>query len=1103
MNRLDVQRLATAVVAAACMAAGAVTVAGQQPRLEPAIPSLTEPGHGLDVRARSADGRVTFASRAGRGVLLRGLPGAPAADRALAFVDGYGEPFGLRARTDVRVMGMATADALGQEHVRLQQLHDGVPVTAGELIVHLAGDRVVAVNGHTLSDLPPLLAPSQTPVMAVEAAQALIVKHRAEQAPTAQYAEPRLEVFNRGMIDQGTWPTRLAWFVEATGEQLREFIWIDARSGAVLLNFSQLAEAKNRTVYDVAMGTSLPGTLARSEGGPPSAVLDVNQAYDFAGQTYDYFFTNYGRDSFDNAGAEIRSSVRYRHPSAPGSPYQNAFWNGSQMVYGEGFAAADDVVAHELGHAVTDRSASLLYYYQSGALNESFSDIFGEAMDLTTGLTAGDLPAQRWLLGEDLSIGAIRNMTNPNAFGDPGKMSDAQFFCRSDGWTGPNSDSGGVHINSGVPNHAFALMVDGGTYNGRTVTGIGLAKAGLVQYRVLTTYLTSGSNFSDNATALNQSCTDLVGVGGITANDCTQVATAVLAVEMSNPWPCAGATPPPATYCPLGGNAAPFFSDGFESGSANWSMSSTTTENWGVIVDFAKTGVRSAYGEDIQFSSDHRMAMTNAVLVPANARMSFDHAFEFEHFQTSFYYDGAVLEYSTNGTTWNDAGALIDAGQAYNGTLEAVNPLGARSAFVRSSFGYSASRLNLAALAGQSVRFRFRVGTDETVGSLGWVVDNVRLYTCITTTSPPTTVNDAYSTAFQTPLNIAAPGLLANDNSNGGGVMTASLDTNPASGSLILSADGGFSYTPNAGFSGTDSFTYHAVNPNGPGNIATVTITVSAVPTTPQAPTALYAASVVGNTLTLRWTPPASGPAPTGYILEGGVSPGEVLASIPTGSAAPIYTIVAPTGSFYVRMYTQTAAGRSAAASNEIRVHVNVPVPPSAPANLLGMVNGSTIALAWKNTFAGGAPSDVLLDVTGTLAATLSVGPGESFQFPAVPNGTYTFSLRAENGAGVSAASNSVTLTFPGPCSGVPQVPANLLTMKSGSTIFVYWDPPAAGPAPTVYVLDVTGAFSGSFATGGRALSGAAGPGTYNLSVRAANSCGNGASTAAQSVTIP
>ena len=123
--------------------------------------------------------------------------------------------------------------------------------------------------------------------------------------------------------------------------------------------------------------------------------------------------------------------------------------------------------------------------------------------------------------------------------------------------------------------------------------------------------------------------------------------------------------------------------------------------------------------------------MVNAVAVPAGAYLYFDQAFEFDQ-DSSGYYDGGVIEYSTNGTTWNDASALIDRGQPYVGTLspDFGNPLGGRTAFVGSSFGYTGTRLNLSSLSGQNVRFRWRIGTDDVFGGDGWSVDNVRLYQC-------------------------------------------------------------------------------------------------------------------------------------------------------------------------------------------------------------------------------------------------------------------------------------------------------------------------------------------------------------------------------------
>ncbi|MGE3884976.1 MAG: Ig-like domain-containing protein, partial [Vicinamibacterales bacterium] len=371
----------------------------------------------------------------------------------------------------------------------------------------------------------------------------------------------------------------------------------------------------------------------------------------------------------------------------------------------------------------------------------------------------------------------------------------------------------------------------------------------------------------------------------------------------------------------------------------------------------------------------------------------------------------------------------------------------------------------------------------------------------VTQGTPPTTVNDAYDTNAGTPLNIAAPGVLGNDNSNGGGALTAELMSTTTSGVLALNANGSFTYTPNPGFIGADGFTYRAVSSVGPGNTATVGITVSD-PTTVQPPTGLYASSIAGNTVTLRWTPPASGAVPTNYVIEGGVSPGQVLASLPVGNTTPIYTFPAPTGAFFVRVHTLSGATRSVA-SNEIRIFVNQPAAPSAPADLVGLVNGGSIALAWRNTFAGGAPGGIVLDVSGALTTSLPLGLTDSFQFNGVPGGTYTLSLRAINGAGSSPSSNAITLTFPSPCTGAPLPPSNFLAYRVGRTLFVVWDPATSGPAPTSYSLSVTGAFAGTFGTPGRSLSGAVGPGTYHLSVAAANACGSSAATPVQTVVVP
>lgn len=370
------------------------------------------------------------------------------------------------------------------------------------------------------------------------------------------------------------------------------------------------------------------------------------------------------------------------------------------------------------------------------------------------------------------------------------------------------------------------------------------------------------------------------------------------------------------------------------------------------------------------------------------------------------------------------------------------------------------------------------------------------------TGAPPIGQNDGYTVAVNGSLTVPAPGVLGNDQSPGGHVLSAALVSPPAHGVLSLSANGGFTYTPAPGYVGGDMFQYRPGDVNGQGNDTAVVLTVSGV-TTVQPPSGLVAAAINGHTVTLQWTPPTAGPAPTSYVIDGGLSPGDTLASLPTGGAIPVYTFAAPTGSFYVRVRA-VAGNTSSAPSNEIQIHVDVPVPPSAPADLLGVANGSTLGLAWKNTFAGGAPTGLTLQVTGALTASLPLPMSDHFTFSGVPPGTYTLSLRATNPAGVSAPSNSVTLSFPQGCSGVPLAPIGLVAYKTGTTIHVSWQPAASGAAPTAYVLNVSGTLNASLPVGSlRAISGAVPPGTYALSVAALNACGTNGSAGPVSVTIP
>jgi hypothetical protein len=201
-------------------------------------------------------------------------------------------------------------------------------------------------------------------------------------------------------------------------------------------------------------------------------------------------------------------------------------------------------------------------------------------------------------------------------------------------------------------------------------------------------------------------------------------------------------------------------------------------------------------------------------------------------------------------------------------------------------------------------------------------------------------------------------------------------------------------------------------------------------------------------------------------------------------------------------MHSETR-GMESRPSNEIPLHVDTAFPPSPPSGIVATVNESDVVMAWRNDFSAGAPARLVLDVRGSLTTSVPLGMTDRFAFSGVPDGTYTLSLRALNMAGTSAPSFPVTLSFPGACTGVPLRPDGILAYREGNTIAVRWDPARTGPAPSEYVLNVRGAYTGEFRTTARSVSGAVGPGSYGFSVKAVNACGSSAFTGEQVVTVP
>ncbi len=277
-----------------------------------------------------------------------------------------------------------------------------------------------------------------------------------------------------------------------------------------------LSTQLERTVYSAENGSNLPGRRVRGEGEPPSGDAAVDEAYDGAGATYNLYHDAYGRNSIDNNGMPLISTVHYERN------YDNAFWNGDQMVYGDGdedlppdqrlfnrFTIAVDVIGHELTHGVTQHTAKLIYSGQSGALNESISDVFGSLVKQYVRQQTVNMAD--WLIGEGLFTSnvhgvALRSMKAPGtAYDDPVLGKDPQPANMKD-YVQTTSDNGGVHINSGIPNRAFYMVA-------KEIGGFAWERAGKIWYITLRDKLQPSATFQDAADLTYQTAGELYGEG--------------------------------------------------------------------------------------------------------------------------------------------------------------------------------------------------------------------------------------------------------------------------------------------------------------------------------------------------------------------------------------------------------------------------------------------------------------------------------------------------------------------------------------------------------------------------------------------------------------
>ena len=881
-----------------------------------------------------ATGKVGFVRVAKGGDLLGDTSGSAVA-KSDAYLDRFAAAFGATPDQLHREAKVSTSKA--GSTVTYTQVYKGVPVFGSMVRAHVdASGDLTAVNGFAAPDLAMSVAPrltaQQAGTRAVAAVKADPPTHEGAAASTkgVKATSTDLVIYRTGSTRDAAGENTLVYLVEVgNGANIRDMVFVDANTDKVVNRYSTVHDALEREIYE----QTYPDGKVFDEGDgddPNTLNTDQHNIYDGSGEAYWFFRNGFGRDSYDAAGATMKIVNNDPRISCP-----NANWNGTTTNYCNG-VTSDDVVAHEWGHAYTEYTHGLIYQWQSGALNESYSDIWGETIDLINGRmdadegdiaakrpdgqcskytrgaismvvnspasavgpctaapasfgpvfdqagvttdvvvgqdaantegpsatdgctalsnstavagkfvyvdrgtctfqvkannaaaagaegivvgdnvagrapismsgaadiyglmvtledgsrikgagtvnatvrdsgTAPEADSYRWLMGEDSTAfgGAIRDMWSPTCYGDPGKVSDAEYFCSTE-------DGGGVHSNSGVPNHAYALTVDGGTFNGTTVTGIGMTKAAAVYFRAMKEYQTPTTDFADHADALEAACTDLIGqplkelstatddtrvsTQSITAVDCNTFDQAAAAVELRRePTQCNFKPlldPNAPSLCGEGTTTRTTWSEDFEDGLAGWTASSqvvnpgATGSPW--VADSDLPGGRegsAAYGPApdqgqcdgtaADFSS--RDSITSQVITLPKGKLV-GQKLSFSHYvATEVGYDGGNVKISTNGGrrwtvipasayTFNKPTQITTAAEGN------TNPLAGEEGFTGTDGGevfgsWGQSQIDLSALGlkgGSKFQLRFDIGRDGCGGLDGWYVDDIQVTVCV------------------------------------------------------------------------------------------------------------------------------------------------------------------------------------------------------------------------------------------------------------------------------------------------------------------------------------------------------------------------------------
>ncbi|WP_460515430.1 M4 family metallopeptidase [Flindersiella endophytica] len=615
--------------------------------------------------------------------------------------------------------------------VKLQQKVGGLPVIGGDLVVAMDGDNALeAIVGEVAKGGLTKSKQSISKAKALLLARQYVADKAKVDLSKLSGSVAERAVYNPEIIGApGANSNREVYVVNiaASNGEVSYKVFVDKGFGTVTLAVNNHMEALSRKVCDTNNQHLAPeaqvcdgqaNDYVRTEGQAASGIEDADEVYDNLGKSAQWYasyanvdLTKLVSNPDENGGAALRATTRVcAEELLAQCPEQNAHWDSStqQMYYGEGFTALD-VTGHEVSHGVTAATSNLLYAYQSGAINESLSDIFGELIDQASNPAkrTGD---QSWLIGEDIPGGAIRSMSDPGQFDQPDKMT-------SDNWTSDPDfqDQGGVHYNSGVGNKAAYLIAAGGDFNGYQVRGIGLAKSFKLWWSV-ENLLSSGADYKNLFQVLPIACKKNVGRQGtyMTADDCAQVEKAIRATEM---WKDAASDAPTATpYCESG-SVKTSYVQGFDAKPSDWTYAGGADQTNAFGFDNVESGDDSLVLYTYEGEVTSGSATSKAVSVPAGSKLRIDYS-------TLFGY-GTPVDSTTLTLQYNDGSGW----KAASG-LDNVNG----DAWTGHSKGWSSARYDLSSLAGKSVQFRFTVsGTTGDATYNPWAianVDNFKVYTC-------------------------------------------------------------------------------------------------------------------------------------------------------------------------------------------------------------------------------------------------------------------------------------------------------------------------------------------------------------------------------------